>query len=275
MRFAVLGPVRAEPVSRLPPRERTILAVLLLNAGQVVPVRTLATALWGDNPPPSARNTIQGQVKRLRQALGADAARIITRPPGYLIEIRPGELDLHEFTRLRDQAATAARDGDWDRASTLLADALALWHGDPLADIPSPYLRATQLPRLTELRHEALEARIDADLHLRRHDTVTAELRTLVAENPYRERLWEQLMLALYRAGRQNDALDAYTQARRKLSTELGIDPGPRLRGLHNQILTNDPELNAPPVQPSPPDAPRQLPATLPDFTGRTTELIS
>lgn len=272
MRFAVLGTVRTEPVAHLPPRERTILATLLLNAGQIVSVRTLATAVWDDDDPsPAARNTIQGQVKRLRQGLGPAAERILTRPPGYLIEVRPGELDLHEFTRLRDQAAIAAHDGAWEQVSELLTEALALWRDDPLSDVTSAYLRRTKLPRLTELRHEALEARIDADLHLGRHEILTAELRTLVAGNPYRERLWEQLMLALYRSGRQNDALDAYDEARRKLRAKLGIDPSPRLTELHRHILNADPVLSPPPDR-TQPDPPRQLPAGLSDFTGRTDE---
>lgn len=215
MRFAVLGTVRTEPMAHLPPRERTILATLLLNAGQVVSVRTLATAVWDDDDPsPAARNTVQGQVKRLRQGLGPAAERILTRPPGYLIEVRPGELDLHEFTRLRDQAAIAAHDGAWEQVSELL---------------------------------------------------------TLVAENPFRERLWEQLMLALYRSGRQNDALDAYDEARRKLRAKLGIDPSPRLTELHSHILNADPVLSPPPDR-TRPDPPRQLPADLSDFTGRTDE---
>ncbi|MGD0557095.1 MAG: BTAD domain-containing putative transcriptional regulator [Streptosporangiaceae bacterium] len=272
MRFAVLGTVRTEPVSHLPPRERTILAALLLNAGQVVSIRALSTAIWDNDPSPAARNTVQGQVKRLRRGLGPTAERIRTRPPGYLIEVRPGELDLDEFTRLRDQADTAARDGAWEQASELLSEALALWRGDPLSDIPSAYLRRTQLPRLTELRHEALEARIDADLHLRRHETIITELRGLVADTPYRERLWEQLMLALHRAGRQPEALDAYDEARRKLSTELGIDPGLRLTELHTRIMNADPTLVPSPHR-TRPFAPRQLPADLHDFTGRTAEL--
>lgn len=281
MRFAILGTVRAidegTPVP-LPPKDRIVLATLLLRAGQVVSVAALATAIWDDTPPPSARNTIQGQIKRLRQALGTAADRIVTKAPGYLIEVRPGELDLDLFIELRERAAVAARAGEWDRSGELLKEAIGLWHGEPLSDVPSAYLRRTEVPRLTELRDEAIEARIDTDLNLERHGTVTAELRGLVAEHPFRERLWEQLMLALYRDGRQSDALSAYQEARNVLSTELGIDPGPRLQELHQQILTNrvaNPasrgagQVRSQSQSPPSGDRPRQLPADLPDFTGR------
>lgn len=297
MRFAILGTVRAidegTPVA-LPPKDRIVLATLLLRAGQVVSVAALATAIWDDTPPPSARNTIQGQIKRLRQALGTLADRIVTKAPGYLIEVRPGELDLDLFTALRERAALAARAGEWDRSGELLKEAIGLWHGEPLSDVPSAYLRRTEVPRLTELRDEAIEARIDTDLNLGRHGIVTAELRGLVAEHPFRERLWEQLMLALYRDGRQSDALGAYQEARNVLSAELGIDPGPRLQELHQQILTNrvadlagrrpsqsqnqgqnqvrsQGQSRSQVRSQSPPAGgrPRQLPADLPDFTGR------
>jgi DNA-binding SARP family transcriptional activator len=266
VRFTLLG-----PMASLPPKERIVLAVLLLHAGKAVPVSTLARAIWDDDPTPSARNTIQGHIKRLRQHLGANGARIVTKAPGYLIEVHPGELDLHEFTRLRDEAAVAARAQDWKSVAALLTEALALWRGEPLSDVPSPFLRRTQVPRLAELHDEALEARLDADLHLGKHAAVTAELRRLVSEHPFRERLWELLMLALYRGGRQAEALDAYTEARRRLGTELGIDPGPRLRELHAQILASDPELTPRPRR-GRPDVPRELPADLPDFTGRNDE---
>jgi DNA-binding SARP family transcriptional activator len=245
--FAILGIVRAEREGQsvaLPPRERLVLATLLLRAGEVVSVAALATAIWDDDPPPSARNTIQGDVKRLRQAMGWEAGRIVTRSPGYRIEVGPGELDLTAFTTLREQARAAAAAGSWERAAELLRAALALWTGDPLSNVASAYLGRTEVPRLAELHDEATAARIDADLRLGRHASVTAELRALVARHPFRERFWEQLMLALYRDGRQGDALDAYADARRTLRTELGIDPGPPLRALHARILRTDPGLD-------------------------------
>jgi DNA-binding SARP family transcriptional activator len=284
VRLALLGPVRAivrdEPV-RLPPKGRIVLATLLLRAGHVVSVPALATAIWDEDPPSAARNAIQGQVKRLRQEFGPESGRIITRSPGYLIEVRPGELDLHRFTGLRELARAAATSAAWDRSGELLREALELWDGEPLSDAPSEYLRRTEVPRLTELRDEAREARIDADLNLGRHGAVIAELRALVAEHPFRERLWEQLMLGLYRAGRQSDALAAYTEASRTLSTELGIDPSPRLRQLHGQILAADPALDLNGVALTSQNKttrrlrgviPQQLPADLADFTGRTAE---
>ena len=219
MHFTVLGTLRVlagdAPVA-LPPKERVVLAALLLGAGQVVSVSALATVIWDADPPPSARNTIQGQVKRLRQALGPESGRIVTRSPGYLIEVGGEELDLLVFTDLRNRAMAAASAGAWDKAAGQLRDALALWGGDPLSNVPSAYLGRTEVPRLTELRHEALMARIDADLRLGRHGAVTAELRQLVAEHPFRERSWEQLMLALYHDGRQAEALAAYQEARRR-----------------------------------------------------------
>ena len=251
MRFAVLGAVRAECEGQslvLPPRERLVLAALLLRAGEVVSAAALTAVIWDDLPPPGAKNTLQGHIRRLRQALGPAAERIVTRFPGYLIEAGPGELDLADFTRLREKASDAAAAGSWERAASLLRQALALWDGDPLSNVASGYLSRTEVPRLTELRDEATSALIDADLHLGRHGAVTAKLRALVASDPFRERSWEQLMLALYRDGRQRDALGAYGDARHMLRTELGIDPGPRLRALHAQILRGDPalELRAP-----------------------------
>jgi DNA-binding SARP family transcriptional activator/tetratricopeptide (TPR) repeat protein len=275
--FRILGPLRVttgESRVTLPPKERTVLARLLLSAGEVVSVAALAEALWDDDSPPSARNTIQGHVKRLRQQLGPAPTRITTRAPGYLIEVHPGELDLHTFTELRARARKAST----TEAAELLRQALDLWHGPPLSDTPSAALQRTEVPRLTELRVEALEARINADLDLGRHDVVTAELHGLVAEHPFRERFWAQLMLALYRSGRQSDALAVYQQARTTLLAELGIEPGHQLQSLHQQILSGDPALNDPALSNTtrgtarPAAIPRQLPAGLPDFTGRETE---
>jgi DNA-binding SARP family transcriptional activator/AraC-like DNA-binding protein len=247
MRFAVLGGVRADNDGQpleLSPRERLVLAILLLRAGEIVSVNALATSIWDDDPPPSARNTIQGHVKRLRRAMGREAGRIVTRSPGYLLEVAPGELDLAIFTSLREQARDAAAAGSWERAADLLREALARWHGDPLSGVASAYLERTEVPRLTELRDEAMAARIDADLQLGRHGAVTPELRALVARYRFRERFWEQLMLALYRDGRRGDALDTYAEARRTLISELGLEPGPRLQALHAQILRADPALD-------------------------------
>ncbi|HTU72568.1 MAG TPA: BTAD domain-containing putative transcriptional regulator [Trebonia sp.] len=247
MHFAVLGTVRAENNGQpleLPPKERVILAALLLRAGEVVPVSALATAAWDHAPPPSARSTIQGRVMRLRQAMGSEAGRIVTRSPGYLIEVGQGELDLATFMARSQRARDAVAAGSWERAAGLFTQALALWRGEPLSGLASAHLRRVEVPRLTELRDEAITARIDADLRLGRHGAVTAELRALVATHPLRERFWEQLVLALYRDGRPGDALDAYAEARRTLVTELGLEPGPRLRGLQSRVLRADPALD-------------------------------
>lgn len=275
-RFTLLGPVGAEigdQLVRLPPKERIVLATLLLRAGKVVPGEALAQALWDAAPPASARNTIQGHVKRLRRLLEPESARIVTVAPGYLIEVSPDELDLCRFTELRSRADAAVRAGSWENAGRLLREALALWQGEPLSDVPSAYLRRTEVQRLSESRFEALEARLDVDLRAGRHDAVIMELRGLVGEHPFRERLRERLMLALYRGQRQSEALAAYADARRTLRTELGIDPNPELQRLHEQILAADPALETPYRQPPARPVPRQLPADLNDFAGRSSEV--
>jgi len=290
VRFTLLGLVRVAVGDRevpLPPKERTVLAALLLRAGEVVSVAALAEAIWDDAPPPSARNTIQGHIKRLRRLLGPASARIVTQAPGYLIEVRPGELDSRTVTELRAQASAAAHAGEWDRAARLLRDALALWSGDPLADVRSAFLQRSEASRLAELRLDALEECAEADLRLGRNEVCAADLRALATGHPFRERLWELLMLALYRADRQGDALSAYQQAREALRDGLGVDPGRRLQDLHARILAADPALSedpAPAADQGLPagthggalaadrETPRQLPAMLPDFTGRRDE---
>jgi DNA-binding SARP family transcriptional activator len=261
VRFTLLGPVRAQGADRLTREERTVLATLLLQPGKVVAVATLARALW-DDAPPSSRNTVQGLIKRLRQSLGPD--RIVTREPGYLLLVGPGELDLDQFTGLCDQAALAGA----ELAARLLRQALDLWEGEALADVESSFLRQSEIPRLAELRQATLEARLDADLRLGRHTELIGELRALIGAHPYRERLREQLMLALYRSGRQAEALAVYSDVRSTLVTEFNVEPGPRLAELHHQILAADPAL-APPR----PADPGQLPTDVPDFTGRNDEL--
>src|SRR5262244_3507309 len=187
-------------------------------------------------------------MKRLRQALGdVDRSRIATRAEGYLIGVADGELDLARFEALRGQAGQHTRAGRWPEASAALHAALGLWRGEPLADVPSDVLARRELPRLAEARLQATEDRIEADLHLGRPGDLIAGLRQLTEAEPLRERLHELLMLALYRACRPADALETYSQARRTLVSELGIEPGPRLRDLHQRILAGDPALAAPP----------------------------
>jgi DNA-binding SARP family transcriptional activator/Tfp pilus assembly protein PilF len=279
--FLLLGPlvVRADgsQVEVTAAKQRAILAALLLRANQAVPADDLAETLWGEDLPSAARAGVQNYVMRLRKALGPAGARIITEPGAYLIRVQPGDLDLHRFEDLLREARTAAQDGRWQVAADHVSAALALWRGEPLADVGSDLLRARAGPRLAELRLQALETRLDADLHLGRPGEVIAELRQLAAEHPLRERFHALLMLALYRDGRPGEALAAYQHARGLLVDELGAEPGPELRQLHQQILTADPALVQPASDPAGPTparpAPRELPGDVAAFTGRAAEL--
>jgi DNA-binding SARP family transcriptional activator/tetratricopeptide (TPR) repeat protein len=288
--FCLLGPFMVcsggVPVLVQRGKQRAVLAALLLEANREVSLDALAEALWGPAPPPSARVTVQNYVVRLRKALGeGDRNRIRTQPGGYLITVDPGELDVRRFEDLLGAARSAARDGSWQVVAASAGAALALWRGEPLEGVESEVLAAREIPRLSELRYQALESRIDADLHLGRHAEVIAELRMLAGRHPLREPLHAQLMLALYRDGRQAEALIAYQNARRVLIEELGTEPGNGLRDLYQQILTADPALAiTEPVSPTA-GAPvvispgqitlRQLPPTARHFTGRTGELTA
>jgi DNA-binding SARP family transcriptional activator/tetratricopeptide (TPR) repeat protein len=294
--FGLLGPLLVRdaetPVQITAGKQRVLLAALLLDANQVVTASTLAAALWHDNPPETARVTLQNYVKRLRHALGpAGYERIVSRPPGYLIEVHPRELDVTRFTELQGAGLGAAREGAWENASDQLATALKLWRGQPLADVPSSVL-AADVSRLAEMRLAALETRIDADLHLGRHQEVTAELAALAMAEPLRERVHELLMLALYRSGQQAAALAAYRQARKRLVQELGIEPGLALRELNQRILQSDSALLMQPPgenghraalrpgrrsigQGLGGEPPRQLPRAPGGFLGRASELAA
>jgi DNA-binding SARP family transcriptional activator/Tfp pilus assembly protein PilF len=269
MEFCLLGPMLVRcggEVIPIPPgKQRAVLAALLLDAGRVVTLDGLAEVLWGPQPPPSARVTVQNYVKRLRKAL---PARIATYPHGYLISVDAGELDVSRFEALLASARAAAGDGRWDSAGAQARAALELWRGEPLADVGSEFLAAREVPRLAELRLQALEARLDADLHLGHHVAAIAELRRLVVAHPPREHLHALLMLALYRDGRQAEALAAYQAARRVLVDEFGLEPGAELREVNQRILAGDPSPEA-----APPAPPRQLPAPVAHFAGRAGEL--
>ena len=256
MEFCLLGPlaVRRDGVAvPIPPgKQRVLLAALLLDAGRVISLDELAETMWGPAPPRSARVTVQNYVKRLRSALGdAGHARIATQPGGYVISVAPGELDVSRFGALLASARVAAGAGRWDLAAREARAALSLWRGEPLADVDSDALARCETPRLAEMRLQALELRIDADLHLGRHAEVIAELRWLTGAHPLCEHLHAQLMLALYRDDRQGEALAAYRQARRLLVDELGVEPGARLRELHQRMLAADPALAAPRARPA------------------------
>jgi DNA-binding SARP family transcriptional activator len=237
--FLILGPVEALDEGRavrLPVgKPQTLLRVLLLNRNRVVSAEALIDELWGDDPPETAAKALQGYVSQLRKVLGPE--RLSTRPPGYSLRIEEGEVDLDRFERLvregRDRLAT----GDPAGASRELESALALWRGPA--------------PGLEERRLAALEDRIEADLTLGRHAQLVAELETLVARHPLRERPRAQLMLALYRSGRQADALEEYRRTRETLVDELGIEPGEELQELQKAILRHDPDLEASRARPA------------------------
>jgi DNA-binding SARP family transcriptional activator len=243
--FRVLGPLevllegRALELKRR--KQRSLLALLLLNAGEVVSTDRLVDELWAGKPPKAAVGSLQNLVSDLRKALGRETVR--TREPGYVLDIDPNCVDLHRFERL---VAQAAEGGDAGRRSSLLYEALALWRGSPLADLAYEPFAHVEIARLEELRTAAREELIEAELELGHQTRVVAELETLVAENPLRERLRGQLMLALYRSGRQAEALEAYRQARETLIEELGIEPSPDLQRLEQSILRHDPELELP-----------------------------
>jgi DNA-binding SARP family transcriptional activator len=279
--FLLLGPLavgtEGAPLPIPGAKHRAVLAALLLRANEVVTVDDLAEVLWGEDLPSSARTVVQNYVMRLRRALGPAGSRITTQPGGYLIRVEPGELDLDRLEDLLRHARAAARQARWTDASAQGAAALALWRGEPLADVGSDLLAARHGSRLAELRLQALESRLDAELQLERHGEAISELRQLAAGHPLRERLHALLMLALYRDGRQAEALAAYQHARDVLIAELGAEPGPDLQQLHQQILAADPALNrrstsSSATAPAAP-VPRQLPAGVAGFTGRAAEL--
>jgi DNA-binding SARP family transcriptional activator len=285
MRFGILGPVLVHDgksaISVPAARQRVLLAALLVHAGQAVSAEVLADVVWDGSPPPGAGDTLRTHVMRLRQVLGrCVGARLVTRYPGYVLDASDDEVDLLQFGRLCREGGAAVRAGSWPRASQVLAEALGLWRGPALADVPSQLLAQNEVPRLDRLRLQAQEWRIDADLHLGRHADLVPDLQALAAEYPLREKVHAQLMLALYRSGRQAEALTAYQRARAALIDELGAEPGTELRELHLRILTADPALQlpdevAPRPQPPAVDIPRQLPAPVPQFCGRETELAA
>jgi DNA-binding SARP family transcriptional activator len=240
--FRILGPLEVlDGERRLPlggAKRRAVLALLLLDANQVVSTERLIDGVWGDEPPAGALASLQNHVLRLRRELGE---RIVTRAPGYLLRVERDELDLERFRRLVEEA----RAREPDEAAGLLRDALALWRGPPLADLADePVIAAAA--GLDELRLETLERRIDADLALGRHSELVSELESLVVEQRFREQLRAQLVLALYRSGRQADALEAYAAARRAFVDELGVEPGSALQELQRAILQQDSALDAP-----------------------------
>ena len=288
MWLAVLGPLLVDdgearvqvPKGRL----RVLFAALLVHAGNPVAADALAELVWDGAPPAGAAVTLRSHVSRLRHVLGPRAgARLETRYPGYLLRAGENEIDLLRFRRLCQDGGTALRMDAWDRADGLLSEALGLWRGEPLADVSSEQLFREEAASLYELRLQAEEWRADAALHLGRHDELVTGLQALVAQHPLRERFHAQLMLAFYRCGRQAEALVAYQHARQVLIDEIGAEPGPGLRQLHQQVLATDSALAAPgqaqapalaPTR-SPTAVPRELPARVAGFTGRSGELLA
>ncbi|TDD88659.1 hypothetical protein E1293_05985 [Actinomadura darangshiensis] len=250
VRFDVLGPLRARSGPRTvhvgTPKTRGLLAVLLCGANRSVSLETLVDALWGQGPPKSATKNVQSYVHRLRRTLG-DPERIVRTGPGYLLRVRPGELDAHVFERLVREAAAAASRGDDVRAARLLRLAAGRWRGEhAYAGVPDVPLVRAEAQRLAEARFGAVRDRIDAGLRLGRHAALVPELCALTGRHPLREELWARLMTALYRSGRQADALRAFADARRVLAEEAGLDPGPALRELQRAVLACDPALASP-----------------------------
>ncbi|MBB5960755.1 DNA-binding SARP family transcriptional activator, partial [Saccharothrix tamanrassetensis] len=275
--FRVLGPVEARIGDRSielgHARQRCVLAVLLIEANQWLSADQLLDRVWGERVPHSGRDTLYGYLSRLRHALQVtDEADIVHRAGGYVLTVDGDAVDLHRFRRLLADARAADNEDD---ATALFGQALALWRGEPCAGLDSPWVHIVR----AELDRQRWAAELDyADLRLRtgRHTDLLADLTSLTAAHPLDERLAGQFMLALYRAGRQADALDHYQQVRTRLVEELGTDPGPELQHLHQRILTADPDLAVPLTAAArSPVVPRQLPAAPGLFTGRLTELAA
>ena len=248
MGFAVLGPLEVSldggAGSLGGRKQRTLLAMLLLHANEIVSRDQLIDALWGELPPPSAAASLDTYLYRLRKLLGHD--RLLREGRGYLLRVEPGELDVDQFERLVASAGRAAEAGDHCAAVGTLTEALGLWRGQAWFDLLDEPSAAGEARRLEKLRLSALESRVEAKLAIGGGRELVPELEQLVSEHPLRERLLSALMLALYRAGRQTDALDTFLMARGRLVEELGLEPGPELHELQRRILQHDPSLGAP-----------------------------
>ncbi|HEX2111122.1 MAG TPA: AfsR/SARP family transcriptional regulator [Gaiellaceae bacterium] len=246
MEFRILGPLEVRDERGEVPlggrKPRAVLAMLLLHPNEVVPADRLIDELWSEASPERATAAVRVNLSRLRKSLPRDV--VATRPPGYVIRVEPEELDLHRFERLVDEARNLLARGLAADASERLREALSLWRGPPLADFSYERFAQAAIARLEDIRLAALELRIEADLALGRHHELVGELEALVAEHPLRERLRACLMTALYRSGRQVEALDAYQDARRALVDELGIEPSAPLHELERAILRQDPSLD-------------------------------
>jgi DNA-binding SARP family transcriptional activator len=281
--FRLLGPVEVwtgkEWAKVGAPKQRSVLAALLLRPGEPVSTDALIDEVWPGGPPARAANLVSVYVYHLRRQIGDAGGRVlVTRAPGYQLVLGPGELDAHRFSGLVADGRRALASGAPDRAADLLTEALGLWRGRALADVAATPLVAAEADRLEESRVEALELRAEANLARGRHGEVVPEVRRLLADHVLREKLWALLIRALYGSGRQAEALEVYEQARQAISEELGVDPGAELRRLYQQILDSDGDqsvvsLAMPGPGPPPPPVPAQLPADIADFTGRSGQV--
>ena len=283
--FRILGPVEVWTgegwASIGAGKQRSVLATLLLRPGELVSLDALIDEVWPDKVPARAPNLVSVYVHHLRRLIGdTDGRVLVTRAPGYQVVLGPGDLDADRFAALVTDGRRALAAGAADRAVDLLTEAIGLWRGRALADVPATPLVSAEADRLEESRIEALELRAEASLACGRYAEVVPEVRRLLADHPLREKLWALLMRALYGAGRQAEALEVYERARNSIADELGVDPGAELRLLYQQILNADDEQallplalgDAGPV-PAPVPVPAQLPAAIPDFTGRSGQV--
>ena len=250
MDYRILGPLEVVaddvPIGLVGGKQRALLALLLLHANQTVPSERLVDDLWEGTPPPSATKILQNYVSRLRRELGN--GHLVTRGHGYELRVEPGELDADRFTELLEAGRRAMASNEPEVATTTLAAALALWRGPALVDLPTERFARAEIDRLEELRLAALIERVEADLALGKHVELIGELEALTARHPLQERLCAQRMLALYRSGRQAEALEVYRGVRHALVDQLGIEPGQALQALERAILTQDPALDLPPA---------------------------
>ena len=265
MDFRILGPLEVRDGSRRlvlgGDRQRALLAILLLHRNEVVSADRLIDELWGEAPPPGARQTLRAYVSKLRRAMAANGAAaamggdserepgdgvLVTRGHGYVLEVLPGELDLDRFAEASERGRDALATGRSADAARLLREALAVWRGPPLGEFSYDGFAQAAIAQLDELHLGAVEERVEADLVLGEARELVGELRDLVGRHPLRERLRGQLMLALYRSGRQAEALEVYQDYRRTLSEELGLEPGRGLQRLELAILARDAALDVP-----------------------------
>jgi DNA-binding SARP family transcriptional activator/DNA-binding beta-propeller fold protein YncE len=273
MKYQVLGPIAVEDGAHsiLPqgPKQRALLAILLLRSNQFVSRDVLIDELWGDTPPPGAAHSLEAHISRLRKLLRPNGGQVlVTRPGGYRLDVAEDELDLTRFGRLVQDGELALRAGDPGRAASLFREALSLWRGPPLEDVASEPFAQIETQRLESRRLAAYEDLFEAELAVGRHAEVATELEAVGGQNPLRERLQGQLMLALYRSGRQPEALEVYRTARRHLVAELGLEPSLELRELEQAVLRQDPALAAV-AAPAPPSQPHTTPSPRRPFSLR------